>query len=479
MTKTKPKAAAERVVLYARISEDSTGEGAGVARQIEDMRALADVRGWEVVDVQRDDSISAWKGANRPGYQRVIEMVEARAVDRVVVWHMSRLWRSRPERAADQQKFATAGVSIAAVRGPELDLTTATGRMIVGVLGEFDSYESDVKAERVARASEQRAHEGRANGATPYGYRKVDPKVPGVLEPDPVLGPEVAGIVRHLLDGWSLRRVADDLNARRVPTPGRSKTWTPSSVRKVAVRPGNAGLRVFRGEVIGQASWPAVIGEDEFARLSATLADPARKTNRGNESERKHLLTYGLGACGICEGRLRVARKGKKRVPLYVCERGCIGRQVERVDDLVRAVVLARLARPDAADLLDVVPREPDSAADVDVDDLRERQAAAARAYAAKALTLEQLVEITSSITEQITAAEALPKTGGTVRGDRSQVARMLSVNDPAALWDRRMTVADRRAACEWLFDAVRIMPQRRGPGFVPESVVFVPRGSA
>lgn len=425
-----------------------------------------------------DNDISALNGARRPGYAAMMEAVQRGDAARIVAYQSSRLWRNRRERAEAMEVLATRAMSVAMVSGPEIDYSSAYARGLAGLLGEFDTMESEVKSERVTRASLQRAHEGRANGATPFGYRRVEGQGPGILEPDPTLGPEVAGMVRHLLDGWSLRKVADDLNARQVPTPGRSKAWTPSAVRKVAVRPGNAGLRIYQGEVIGQAAWPALVTEDEFARLSATLADPLRKTNAGNESERKHLLTYGLGACGVCGGRLRVARKGKQRVPLYVCEQpGCVGRQVQRVDDLVRDVVLARLARPDAADVLKVAARPADAdGPEVDVEDLRERQTAAARAYAAGALALEQLVEITAAINAQIAEAERVTAKSTAPRSDSGQVSRMLSVKDAATLWNNRMTVEQRRSVVEWLFSAVRIMPQRPGPGFDPESVVFVAR---
>jgi DNA invertase Pin-like site-specific DNA recombinase len=49
-------------------------------------------------------------------------------------------------------------------------MTSAAGRMMAGILGEFDRAESEIKGERVARAALQRAHEGKANGAVLYGW---------------------------------------------------------------------------------------------------------------------------------------------------------------------------------------------------------------------------------------------------------------------------------------------------------------------
>lgn len=59
-------------------------------------------------------------------------------------------------------------VSIALVKDSDIDLTSAAGRMVADVLGGADTMESELKAERVARAALQRAEQGRANGHVAY-----------------------------------------------------------------------------------------------------------------------------------------------------------------------------------------------------------------------------------------------------------------------------------------------------------------------
>ncbi|HEY2297117.1 MAG TPA: recombinase family protein, partial [Jatrophihabitans sp.] len=86
-------------MIYARISDDPTGEQAGVRRQLDDCRSLAEARDWTVVDECTDNDISALNGKTRPGYQRVLQAVRAGEVDYVIVWQTSRLVRNRRERA--------------------------------------------------------------------------------------------------------------------------------------------------------------------------------------------------------------------------------------------------------------------------------------------------------------------------------------------------------------------------------------------
>ncbi len=146
---------------------------------------------------------------------------------------------------------------------------------------------------------------------------------------------------------------------------------------------------MHRGEVIGAASWPAIITEAKHREVLAVLSDPARMSN-GGTAVRRHLLSFGIGRCGVCGSRLRVSVKGGHA--LYVCDGidesgkrpGCVGRRQSRVDEFVEAVVVERLKRDDVRDLL--VPRP---AAEVDpqalerAETLRARLDDAADLYAA------------------------------------------------------------------------------------------------
>jgi len=467
-----------RDVLYARISEDELGLGKGIDRQLEDGRALAALSGSVVVAEWHDNDISASKGAHRPGYVALLDDVRAERVDRVVVFHTSRLWRNREERAQGIALFAKHRVSIVAAKGPSLDLSTAYGRGLAGLLGEFDTMESEVKSERVQRAAKQRADEGRRNGGVPFGWR-VEDGLDVVNEADSVI---VREIVDRLLAGESQKALVADLNARGVPSP-QGKAWRPSSVRKVALRDSNAARRVHHGAVVGKASWPALVDDDRHDRVVALLTAPERRTMR--DGARRHLLTYGVGECGVCGNKLRAVTKritrkvakvrtydnpeGKVVVEhdLYVCDsKGCVGRSRTMVDAFVEAVVVGRLRRIDAAGLV----TKDDSAAKAAQDraeGIRSRLASAADDYAAGLLTRDQLVRITGALRPKLDQA------GTEARRHLSLSLGALAdavIGDVEGRWQALSAVRK----CQ-VFDAlgmrVRILPTRKGPGFDPESV--------
>lgn len=480
-----------RAVVYARISEDKAGEARGVARQVEDARRLVADRGWEVVGEFTDNDVSAYTGKHRPGYTALMAAVEAGEADRIVVYMTSRLWRSRKERAAAMETLERLRVSVVPVSGTELDFATASGRMVAGLLGEFDTAESAIKAERVARAAEQRAAEGRPSGDLGYGWRRIveiDEKgrrVSVTYELDEDEAPIVREVVHRLTAGETLDGVCRDLNARGVPSPGAlhrrryrapenpdGSQWGASGLRKVALRPSNAGLRVHRGEVVGAASWPAIITERQHHRVVEVLTDPGRRVNGGN-AVRRHLLSFGIGRCGVCGSRLRVAPKGGHA--LYVCDspQGCVGRRQERVDEFVEAVVVERLKRPDAVDLLlpTVPPVAVDAGAVERLASLRKRLDDAAALYAEGSIDSEQFRIVSDRLRPEIDTAERDTRPVVTSPPPKA-LGRIVAHRDARAVWDG-LDVVTRRQVLEALGIAVTIHKTRQGPGFDPESVTI------
>ena len=102
----------------------------------------------------------------------MMALAEAGGFDCIVTYMTSRLWRNRAERATAINRLGQLRISVTAVRGPELDLSTAAGRVIADLLGSFDSLESETMSERIVRAARQRAEEGRPHAAVMFGWRR-------------------------------------------------------------------------------------------------------------------------------------------------------------------------------------------------------------------------------------------------------------------------------------------------------------------
>jgi site-specific DNA recombinase len=492
-----------RAALYARISEDPLGLEKGVARQVEDGRALIAREGWILAEEFIDNNVSALRGKHRPGYEALVAAAEAGEFEVVVCFQQSRLWRNRVERAQGIERLRAAGVKVKCIRGSDLDFSTASGRMLVGVMGEVDTFESEVKSERVEAAALHRAAAGVANGPVAFGWQRVyrHDERGRVLDFEDVEHPERAAVVREivgrLLAGEGLRAVATDLNARGVPTPRGSGQWLHTTVRKIALRPANVAQRVHRGEVIGRAAWPALVPVEQHEAVVRLLTEPQRRrlapkilADHGR-AQRRYLLTYGIGRCGVCGGVLRAAcrrltRKVAKAVSpenpdgkvvteheLYICQgtAGCVGRNRPRVDELVREVIVARLSRPDALDLLRQPEQDDEQAVHWnEAQALRTRLDDAAVDYAAGLIDREQMRKITAVLRPRLEEVEArlsvrpLPDVPADALG-------MAEAADAGAVWDS-LPVHRRRAVLDALCDVV-LLPARKGAGFDPARVRF------
>lgn len=447
--------------IYVRISRDKDGLGAGVERQIQDCQGLADQLGWSVRKVYQDNDVSAFTGKVRPEYQALLDDLAAGLVDAILVWHTDRLHRRPIELEAFIDLVEDRDIQIRAVQGGALDLGSSAGRMTARILGSVARQESEHKGDRIRRARQQRALEGRWNGGRRcYGY-ETDGHTVQVLE-----AKEVATIADNLIAGLSLRAVVRDLNERGISTTN-GGVWSSTAVRELMLSPRIAGLSVYKGEVVGQAKWPRLLSEDVWRAVGAILSDPSRKTNHRGAAVR--WFGSGIYRCGVCgSSDVRVSSvDGRRR---YRCRNRIagqptvhVGRDAALLDEYIEALIIARLSRPD---FLEALPT-PDTK--IDVTELQGerrvfqvRQVQLSDAFARGEITLSQLTTGTRIIEGEIDAIE-------------EQLARMSSSsvfnelyrsNDVRAMWDS-MALDKRRVVLESLMTVtiLRTKPGRAANG--------------
>lgn len=332
-----------RAVIYARISRDRIGAGLGVERQEADCRALALRLGFLVVLVLVDNDLSAYSGKPRPAYKRLLDLIAAGEVDVVLAWHNDRLHRSIAELEHYISACEAREIPTFTATAGELDLTTATGRMHARIAGAVARHEVEHSVERQQAAKLQAAVAGKwAGGRRPFGYEADGMTV----RPDEAR--VVAESTDAILTGSSLRAVSAQLNERGLTT-STGKPWAASELKKVLLRARNAGLREHRGQVVGPAAWPALVGEEKWRAIRDMLTSPERRTSF---STARRWMLSNLATCGVCDGLLRVTAIGGG-VPSYTClVSKCVVRKAVELEDYVSAVVVERLSRPDAIDLL-------------------------------------------------------------------------------------------------------------------------------
>jgi DNA invertase Pin-like site-specific DNA recombinase len=134
-----------RVALYARVS---TARDQHPEIQVDEMRKYCRARGWEVSFELVDEGYSG-KSTKRPGLDRLRELVKTRKIDGVVTLKLDRLFRSLSDLMTTLNWFTECKVFFCAINDP-IDMSTASGKLLIQVLGAFAEFERSLINERSA-----------------------------------------------------------------------------------------------------------------------------------------------------------------------------------------------------------------------------------------------------------------------------------------------------------------------------------------
>jgi site-specific DNA recombinase len=362
---------APRAGIYLRISRvrvNSHEETLGVERQEPPCRQLCERLGWDVAEIYVDNDLSAFTGAQRPGYQRMLDDAKAGCLDAIVAWDADRLTR-QPKENEDLIELAERhGIKLATVTG-EHDLATPSGRLHFRMLGSIARYESEHKAQRLQLKHEELARDGKPHG----GQRAFGFAANGV-DHDPAEAEAIREAAERLIAGEPVYAILRNWHERGIQSP-RGFRGHSTSFRHVMTSARIAGLRVYRGEVVGPATWSPIIDRPTWEAVKAVFADPERRRKQG--APRRYLLT-GLGlVCGREEcGVPLVARPAVKAdgrsLRQYVCSgpprgRGCgkITQLAEPLELYVTERLLDWLDGPGLAELLAAVASDDSSYAEL------------------------------------------------------------------------------------------------------------------
>jgi site-specific DNA recombinase len=461
--------------IYARISyvrrEDGTQERLGVERQVPPCRELAHRKGWRVVEpVYEDNDLSAFSGKRRPAYEQLLADAKAGRVGVIIAWHADRLTRQPIENEALIELAERHGIQLATVTG-EHDLATPSGRLHFRMLGSIARYESEHRAERLRLKFQEQARTGRPKGGglRPFGF-EADKLT--VNEPEAALLRDAA---ERLLVGEGMYSVLHDWHAQGVVTPA-GKVWSSTSLRRTLLGPRTAGLREYRGEVLGPAAWPAILDETTRKRLIELFARDDRK----RQGRPRIYLLSGFASCGRegCGRPLAGASAGAKR-PKYACKRdfghfGCGRTWVDgpELDTYVTEMVITALSGPGFVERL-----KARLAWDGDTSALEAQRDADNRALAE--LTRDRYVRRIIEEPEYLVARRELDDRIADADEvlDRKPQTRFLidlprSEKELREAWDDRWTLNEQRRVVRMALRSLVIKPPKRGlPRFDPDRV--------
>lgn len=461
-------------VSYERISRFRvTGNGldADVERGVDRQAADADTyaaqanlgRVRHITD--NDRSASEFATKTRDGWADLLAAVRAGEVTHVLVWLLDRAVRQVSD-VDDLLRACRDGgaVIVQTGTGSTIDPTNAESRLHAQIAAAVAEYEAAKMSMRQLRRKAEDAAKGR-----PHGGRRRFGYEPGMTTLRESEAAALRDVIRRLLAGESLYALAGHLNGLGLVGPT-GAPWTGPNLRQTLGRPHLAALRVHQGKVIGAATWPSIISEDDHRRVVALLSDPRRRTNPESNA-RRYLLT-GLAVCDACEAPLRSRGSGLA----YAC---ATGRHVQRpmapVDAIVEAFVVGLLSRSNASSLF---------ADDTTAEEL-------ARVGAARAAKAAEMTEALALRADGVLTVRAFAAVSADLEAELDALdARLaaLAVDDhrsadvmdgllgagAAAAW-ADLSLARRRNVIDRLV-SIRLVSRGRGARFTPSDVVITRR---
>lgn len=222
----------KEALAYVRVSTtEQAREGVSLDAQEDRIRAYCQMSGLSLVTVIREEGISAAKPlAGRPGGQQITGAVTAKRIGHVVALKLDRLFRDAVDALNQTRAWDRAGVALHLVDmgGQTLNTATAMGRMFLTMTAAFAELERNLIAERTQAALLYKKSKRLVYGAIPYGFSRNGDSLKAIEVELNI----VRQVKRWTARGWSLRKITDALDRRKVRTK-HGRRWHASTIRSI------------------------------------------------------------------------------------------------------------------------------------------------------------------------------------------------------------------------------------------------------
>lgn len=319
--------------------------------------------GWELLPDRYDDGGISGGHLDRPSLKRLMQAVDDKRVDQIVVYKIDRLTRSLADFAKLVERLDQAEASFVSVT-QSFNTATSMGRLTLNVLLSFAQFEREVTAERIRDKIAASKRKGLwMGGNVPLGYA-ADGRTLKIDEDEAVT---IRTLFDLYLEHGLIRKVkerAEDLglrSRRRERGAGRvsgGKPFDRGHIHHILSNPIYAGRIRHKGQVY-EGQHPAIIDPAIWEQVQQMLIGGASKA-RG--SKRKATRSYLAGKLFDETGdRLTPShsRKNGKRLRYYISHRLVKDRSrkhpdawrlpAEQLEGLIADLIRMHLQRHDIA----------------------------------------------------------------------------------------------------------------------------------
>lgn len=306
-----------RAVGYIRVSDASQVEGHSLAAQERLVRELCKSRGWDAVNVYREEGKSAHVDAisKRPVFRQLLDDAGKHQFDFVVVHTLDRWSRNLKVTLESFKILADNNIAFVSIT-ENIDYSTPEGKLFISMIGAFAQYFSDSLSKHTSKGLKERAINGLPNGDIPFGYRRVDKDNPRKKEGYIYIVPDEADAVKKIFQlyssgEWTLSKLANWLNEQGFRTRNKRKITDSNgentsgprlfsiySVRWLLHNPFFTGKVRYHGQLYPGQHEP-IIDEQLFTLVQQQLKQ-AKNSGRSTSTAFRNYLLKGLVRCIYC-----------------------------------------------------------------------------------------------------------------------------------------------------------------------------------
>jgi len=222
------------LIGYVRVStEEQAREGVSLGQQIERLKAYCALHDHQLTGTFSDEGVSASVPVGkRPGGRQMLDRLQAKDVQGVVVVRLDRLFRDALDGLTFFRHADRTGATVHSI-SELIDSSTPAGKLSLTIQLAAAQYERDLAVQRATECSVSMRESGRVYGTVPYGCIAVGEGDGRRLMRQPFTWRQRVDIVHALAHGDSLRTVRAYLLERAIPSPTGKRQWSLNTLREL------------------------------------------------------------------------------------------------------------------------------------------------------------------------------------------------------------------------------------------------------
>jgi DNA invertase Pin-like site-specific DNA recombinase len=224
----------QKAVCYVRVSTlEQANLGVSLDAQEEKIKAYCLLNDLDMVEIIREEGVSGSKEfSSRPGGSRLMDIIKKKQAHNIVTLKLDRLFRDAADALNQTKNWDKLGIALHVIDmgGTSINTSTPSGRLFLTMSVAFAEMELNLIRERTALGMQYKKSKLEVYSPTPFGFQEQITKDGKILVQDKKEQDVLLLIKKWRSNGWSLRKIVNELTRRAIPTKQGGK-WYPSTVK--------------------------------------------------------------------------------------------------------------------------------------------------------------------------------------------------------------------------------------------------------